>query len=221
MDTVHALILAGLWLAYFVLHSLLASVTVKQWVARRHPSLMPGYRLAFNSLALIMVCLPVWYLFTHQTDYLWQWQGLLAWLMNGLAVFALLLFIWSLSFYDTSEFLGTRQLRMGSTDVHDQETLYLSPLHCFVRHPWYTLALVIIWTRNMDLMMLVSAVAMTLYFKIGSMLEEKKLLAYHGQVYARYRKMVPGLLPLPWRYLTKRQVRELHIEYHTSKGQSI
>jgi protein-S-isoprenylcysteine O-methyltransferase Ste14 len=156
-----------------------------------------------------LLLLPVWYMFTHQSDYLWQWQGLTGWLMNGMAVVALLLFIWSLSHYDTSEFLGTRQIKQGITAVHDQETLHISPLHRFVRHPWYTLALVVLWTRSMDLMMLVSAIAITLYFKIGSLLEEKKLVAYHGKTYEQYRRQVPGLIPLPWRYLSKSQAKAL------------
>ena len=204
-------------MGYFVLHSVLASVTVKQWVARRYPTLMPYYRLSFNSLAVVLVLVPVWYMYTHQSDYLWQWQGLLWWVMNGLAGVALLLFIWSLSFYDTSEFLGTRQIKLGITAVHDQETLHISPLHRFVRHPWYTLALVVLWTRSMDVMLLVSVIAITLYFKIGSLLEEKKLIAYHGEVYAHYRRMVPGLIPLPWRYLSKAQARALLDEYDEHK----
>ena len=209
MDIVNILILVGLWLAYFVLHSLLASVTVKEWVASRYTGLMPYYRLSFNCLAVILLLLPVWYMFTHQTEYLWQWQGLMWWLMNGLAMVALLLFIWSLSFYDTSEFLGTRQIKMRITAVHDQETMHISPLHRFVRHPWYTLGLVLLWTRNMDLMLLVSAITISLYLIIGSMLEEKKLVAYHGKVYERYRRKVPGLIPLPWRFLSKSQAKAL------------
>ena len=206
---VGALNLTGLWLAYFVFHSLLASVTAKQWVASRYPTLMPYYRLSFNSLAVVLLLLPVWYMFTHQSEYLWQWQGLMWWLMNGLAVVALLLFIWSLSHYDTSEFLGTRQIKLGITAVHDQETLHISPLHRFVRHPWYTLALVVLWTRNMDLMLLISAIAITSYLKIGSLLEENKLIAYHGKVYEHYRRKVSGLIPLPWRYLSKSQAKAL------------
>lgn len=212
-ELLNALILSGLWIAYFVLHSLLASVTVKQWVAHQYPSLMPWYRLGFNVLAVFLVLLPVWYMFAHQTEYLWQWQGVLGWLMNGLAISALFLFVWSLSFYDTSEFFGMRQIKMGIIEVHDQESLHFSPLHRFVRHPWYMLALVVLWTRSMDLMLLVSAIAITAYFKIGSLMEEKKLVAYHGKVYEQYRSKVPGLIPLPWRYLSKAQANELLDEY--------
>ena len=56
---------------------------------------------------------------------------------------------------------------------------------------------------------LVSAIALTLYFLIGSRLEERKLLVYHGERYREYRRFVPALIPLPWRWLTKEKAREL------------
>jgi protein-S-isoprenylcysteine O-methyltransferase Ste14 len=57
--------------------------------------------------------------------------------------------------------------------------------------------------------MLLSAVMMTLYFFIGSRFEERKLIRYHGEQYRRYRELVPGLIPLPWKYLRKEQMQKL------------
>lgn len=48
---------------------------------------------------------------------------------------------------------------------------------------------------------LVSALAVTLYFIVGSRLEENKLVAIHGDAYRDYMGQVPGLLPLPWKRL--------------------
>jgi protein-S-isoprenylcysteine O-methyltransferase Ste14 len=50
---------------------------------------------------------------------------------------------------------------------------------------------------------------MTLYFFIGSQFEERKLIRYHGEQYRRYRELVPGLIPLPWKYLRKEQMQKL------------
>jgi protein-S-isoprenylcysteine O-methyltransferase Ste14 len=74
-------------------------------------------------------------------------------------------------------------------------------MHRYVRHPWYALGLVVVWTRSMDAAMLVTALAITVYLVIGSRLEERKLLVYHGEAYRRYMERVPGLIPLPWRRL--------------------
>lgn len=56
---------------------------------------------------------------------------------------------------------------------------------------------------------LLSSVFITLYFVIGSRLEEQKLLTYHGDTYRRYMARVPGLIPLPWKSLTAEEARVL------------
>lgn len=202
-------LLAGGWLAYFLLHSLLAALPVKRWVAARWPNAMPGYRIGFNLLAVVLV-VPLLYLtWVLPGEPLWAWHGVWAWLANGLALAALALFAYSLRHYDTAEFLGLRQWRAAETRVEDQERLRISPLHRYVRHPWYSLALVLIWTRDMPPAFLVTAVAASVYFVLGSRLEERKLLTYYGAAYRSYRHRVPALLPLPWRRLTAAQAAAL------------
>ncbi|MCU7958537.1 MAG: hypothetical protein KZQ58_00765 [gamma proteobacterium symbiont of Bathyaustriella thionipta] len=93
--------------------------------------------------------------------------------------------------------------------MEDQETFKLSPLHHFVRHPWYFFALVMIWTRDMNSLMLVSAILLSLYFIFGSRLEERKLIQYHGKVYREYMNHVPGVFPLPWKILSHAQAQKL------------
>jgi protein-S-isoprenylcysteine O-methyltransferase Ste14 len=46
---------------------------------------------------------------------------------------------------------------------------------------------------------------MTTYFIVGSKLEERKLIAYHGERYRRYMEKVAGLVPLPWKIISKTQ----------------
>ena len=93
--------------------------------------------------------------------------------------------------------------------VEDQEHFVISPLHRFVRHPWYFLGMVIIWTRDMNAAFLVTAAAVSIYFIIGSKLEERKLIVYYGDVYRRYMQRVSGLFPVPWRVLSRREGREI------------
>ncbi|MEN8180597.1 MAG: hypothetical protein ABFS39_18525 [Pseudomonadota bacterium] len=208
-DILSLALLACLWLAYFLLHSWLASLQLKHWVARQHPELTPWYRLIFNGLALILLSPPVGYMWHLNSAPLWQWHGITAWLAYGLMTLAAFGFIWSLNFYDGSQFLGLRQLRMRIHAVEDQERFHISPLHRYVRHPWYSLGLVLVWTQEMDPARLVSGLAITLYFIFGSFQEEKKLLVYHGEKYREYQKLVPGLIPSPWSHLSREQARSL------------
>ncbi len=197
------------WLVYFALHSILASLGIKRHFAATRPELMPAYRLAFNILSLLLILPILWHMYQHPGPMLWQWQGAGAWTANGLALVACLGFVRSLKYYDTEEFLGLRQLREHARNVEDQEHFHLSPFHRYVRHPWYFFGLVLIWTRDMNAAMLLTSAMATLYFIIGSRLEERKLLVYHGEIYRRYMERVPGLFPLPWKFLSAKAAREL------------
>lgn len=202
-------LLSFCWMAYFVLHSLLASLAVKRRVAASWPNLMPYYRLMYNVLASLLL-LPILWLSYHDSEpMLWRWQGIAAWLANGLALAAIFGFWLSLKSYDMQEFLGFRQLQIPVLKVEDQERFQLSPFHRFVRHPWYLFGLVLIWTRDMSVTTLLSSMLITLYFVFGSWLEEKKLLVYHGDIYRRYMERVPGLIPLPWKFLSEDEVTSL------------
>ncbi|RDH87181.1 MAG: hypothetical protein DIZ77_18645 [endosymbiont of Seepiophila jonesi] len=202
-DYGNLLILATLWLLYFLSHSLLASLTAKHWVAKRYPAFMPWYRISFNVLAVLLLLPPLGLMWHWRSSPLWEFNAALTWFTYGLTLLAILGFLWSTRYYDSGEFIGLRQLRLRIREVHDQDNFHISPLHRYVRHPWYSLALVLIWSREMDAAMLVSAIMMSLYFIYGSRIEERKLVVYHGEVYQRYQSLVPGLLPRPWRYLSR------------------
>lgn len=202
-------LLALCWIIYFALHSVLASLAVKRRVAAAWPQLMPYYRLAYNILASLLLLPILWLTYHDPGPLLWRWQGAAAWLANGLALAAIIGLLLSLKSYDMQEFLGLRQLQHNVRNVEDQEHFQLSPFHRYVRHPWYFFGLVLLWTRDMNATTLLSGVFITLYFVIGSRLEEKKLLVYHGDIYRRYMARVSGLLPLPWKTLTAEEAKAL------------
>ena len=216
--SVDVLYLILLWSGYFVIHSLLASLTVKRWFLKRLPRVMPYYRMAYNIVAMLLLIIPVGFMYTQQGDPVWQWQGSAKWLANGLSIAAILAFFWTLRYYDMREFAGIKQSREQISDFHDPESFTISPFHRYVRHPWYFLALIVIWSRDMDVMVFTSAVTLTLYFFLGAKLEENKLLTCHGDLYRQYCKMVPGIIPRPWRFLTKAQALQLQSKAEISRN---
>ena len=170
---------------------------------------MPAYRLAFNTFSMILLLPILWLSFSWSSEPLWHWSPAIFWLLQFISVLTVVAFYFSLKYYDMAEFMGTKQWSERNTAVEDQEQFVIGEFHRFVRHPWYTMGIIIIWCRELDPVMLTSAVMITLYFIVGSRLEERKLLLYHGDIYRQYSKRVPALLPRPWRYLSRVKVKEL------------
>jgi hypothetical protein len=209
MGTLSLPVLSAAWAGYGLLHSLLASLGVKRRVAARWPRLMPAYRLLYNLVALVSLVPFALWLWRDPGPCLWRWAGVWRWGADGLGLAALAALVLPGSPYDTAAFLGWRAWRERRMDAGDGEPFRIGFLHRFVRHPWYFLSLILLWTRDMTALRLVSALWITAYFILGSRLEERKLIAAHGDRYRRYRDRVGGLLPLPWKTLGREAARDL------------
>ena len=194
-----------LFTAYFVIHSLMASLWFKERCFSFWPNLKLTYRLWFNILSSILLIPLIMLLILYPGEMLWQWTGWQAVFANSLALFAALGFYFSLSDYDMSEFLGvnvfTRQINKNSS----KEQFYIGRFHLFVRHPWYFFLLIILWTRDMTTYEFLTATLISLYLIIGSYLEEQKMVYCFGEVYRTYQQKVAGLIPLPWKFLTRKE----------------
>jgi protein-S-isoprenylcysteine O-methyltransferase Ste14 len=190
------------WAAYLSLHSLLAAHACRRWLIHWLPALGERYRAAYNVLALLAL-IPIFILARQNPgSVLWVWQGAAAIVADTLAVLALVALPWASRGYDLKSFAGFP----GDAGA---PKFVIAPAHRYVRHPWYALGLLVLWTRDMNAAMFASAFAITLYLPIGIVLEERKLIAAFGRRYLQYRQRVSPLLPLPWRTLTAAEAREL------------
>lgn len=181
--------------AYGLLHSLLASRTVKAWAERSFGNVAGRtYRLIYNVIGLITL-LPVLVipgLLPGQT--LYQLHGI--WLVLAILgqAFAVLILFMGLFQTDPWQFLGLRQL-IHPTGDGDQE-LVVSGFYRCVRHPLYVAGLIFIWLIPiMTTSLLVLNLGLTFYIYIGSIFEERRLLAEYGSIYLAYRNEVPRLVP--------------------------
>jgi protein-S-isoprenylcysteine O-methyltransferase Ste14 len=191
-------IIALAWTAYGILHSWLASISLKRSVGTRWPSAMRAYRLVYNLLAVTLLLPALWLTWTYDGPPVIDWSPWLAW---PAAIASIAGYLWSLRWYDGMDFLGLRNLAGRQT----QDPFIISPMHRYVRHPWYSLGLLYLWTRDLNAAWLVAVSAISVYLVIGARLEEQKLIATFGDAYRLYCKRVPGLIPWPGKRLSAQE----------------
>jgi protein-S-isoprenylcysteine O-methyltransferase Ste14 len=193
-----ALVIALAVATYGLLHSLLASASVKRWFRTRlGPSVDRFYRLAYNLFALVSF-VPVLALLVWRPGAVVYRLGppWIAIAVTGQLLSAALLGIGLLQ-ANAWSFLGLQPL-MGTSQAPSR--LVTTGLYRWVRHPLYTAGLLLIWlTPLMTSGLLAFNLVLTAYVVAGSRLEERRLVAEFGADYHAYQRQVPSLFPLRWR----------------------
>ena len=117
--------------------------------------------------------------------------GVLGWLYLLLASFAI----------DHFELFGLKHVwrhYQGAETPH--VPFVMGWMYRYERHPIMTGMLVGLWcTPTMTVGHLVLAAGLTAYMVIGVSIEERTLVAQHGESYRAYQRLVPALLPRPGR----------------------
>jgi protein-S-isoprenylcysteine O-methyltransferase Ste14 len=160
------------------------------------------YRLLFNLFA-VLTFLPLYLLvpLLLPQRVLWMWSRPYSYLALAIQLLGLAGLAYSLWVTNIWDFLGIRQvvwyLRGAKGDV-PQPPLTTSGPYALVRHPLYSFTLLVLWFNPvMTVGSLIFYTAVTLYFWLGSIYEERKLAAGYGDAYRAYQQRVPRLIPLP------------------------
>jgi protein-S-isoprenylcysteine O-methyltransferase Ste14 len=192
-------------MAFGAIHSAFASHTAKALAQRIVGADFAAwvYRLFFNFSAVLTV-LPVMYLVWTLPDHvLYRFPEPLNYLAVALQALTVLGMLYALYQMDFLFFAGLRQLIDPlHTSIESTSTAQLVThgLHRYVRHPLYTTSLIILYLASpMSVNWLAFAVSCNVYFCLGSIFEERKLLREFGDAYRAYQQRVPRLLPRPWR----------------------
>lgn len=192
----------GLTIGYSVVHSLLAATQTKAVMRvlmgeRAYEGL---YRLVYNVLAVVLLLPIVWIILIDSGEVLWRVYFpldvlfILIQLVGGLGALV------SIAQIDGSRFLGLSQFErwaQGRQLPLPPEPLSTRGMYAFTRHPLYLFGLMVIWpVPEMTEAWFGFSVASTIYFVLGSLLEEQKLLAAFGVKYLVYQRKVPWFLPI-------------------------
>ena len=183
---------------YGLIHSVMASLQFKDWLNARVGKWMRLYRLVYNGMGgltllpvMVMVAaLPDRPLYTVPSPW-----SLAAVTLQGAAGFGILVGILQTGI---GSFIGLKQLT--DPDHNEYEQLTAGGLYRWMRHPLYSLGMVIIWLMPvMTINILAFNLAATLYLIIGAYFEERKLLKIHGDSYRDYQRRTPMFIPgLRW-----------------------
>ena len=187
-----------LWLSFGIVHSLLAGESSKR---RLRPWLGGAYRLAYNGFAALHLAL-IWLggralVGSDPAD-----LGLPEAAQTVLTVLrwaGLLIIVAGLLQYDLGRFSGLTQLFSSARgrSESEHESLHVTGLHRYLRHPLYAGAYLYLWGGVGNEFQLATAVWASAYLAIGAHLEENRLVALYGASYQEYRERVPSLIP--WR----------------------
>lgn len=189
------LVITIFFVIYAVLHSLLAGFGVKAWARKKFGAGADRwYRLAYNLLAGITL-LPIFPMLLFLPDkMLYVIPSPWRWFMEGGQLLAVIGLSLTLRQTGALHFLGLAQL--VAAQPAESGALTTSGFYGWVRHPLYFFSLLFMWLMPvMSVNLLVLFVVSTLYFYIGSIYEEKRLLAEFGPVYGRYQQQTPRLIP--------------------------
>lgn len=211
------IMLAG-WLAYGIIHSFLATLFSKRrfsrWFGER--AYFGLYRLFFNAIAGLTALPLLALLFLRPGPVIWTVEPPLAYLFLGIQAAGFVGLLISLLQIDAMRFLGLRQFEAwlnGRPLPLPTEQLSVQGVYRIVRHPLYLFSLMLLWpVTTMTSAWLGMTIGATVYFIIGSFLEENKLLRIFGEDYAVYRDRVPWLIPFLklnlWKQKSNLQVSE-------------
>ncbi len=186
-----------------VLHSITASagfkIMIRSWVGQRPYDGL--YRLTYNLFSAITFLPVLWLLTTIvPNDVIWRVPQPFSYLFVLIQLIGVVGLIVSLLQTDLMRFAGIGQAARflrGEEEINPPPTLVTRGTYAYVRHPLYFFSLLILWFLPiMTWSTLLFSVLSTIYFWVGSILEERRLISTFGDEYSRYQQHVPRLLPI-------------------------
>ena len=188
---------AGLSLLFFAQHSCMVRRPCRARLARIVPARYDGAFFAICSGLTLLLVVVLW---QRVHIPIVRLEGVARWIalaLNGLA--AVLLVVSGYRVRRTLDIFGLRPIRAHWRG----EALRMAPFSVdgpfrWVRHPLYACILALMWIRpQMMADGLLLSVLWSAWIVAGTVLEERDLVADFGDVYRRYQRQVPMLVP--WR----------------------
>lgn len=153
------------------------------------------YRLYYTLFAFVSFAIILLYQLNIPSPYLYSTTTLSSVAGMIIGVSGLLVMIICIKKY-FGKLSGLKTL--FQSEIKTGNTLIITGIHRFVRHPLYTGTFLFIWGLFIFMpycSLLISNFIITIYTLIGIRFEENKLIREFGTSYIEYRKKVPKIIP--------------------------
>ena len=202
MIALQILLTVFLFSLFAATHTWLASRKLKISLAEKIGDRIAFYRLFYNLSSLIFFS--AFIALSPKPDLIiYDLQYPFDLITFALQVLSLIGLIWAVRPIDLKEFIGIAQIeryfsREYPVEELDEKTeLKIVGAFRYVRHPVYLFSILFLGFRpQMSLFYLVTFFCSAVYFYIGSIFEERKLVEVFGDQYREYQSRVPRLFPL-------------------------
>jgi protein-S-isoprenylcysteine O-methyltransferase Ste14 len=190
------------WVLWCAFHSALISITVTEYMKRKLGNGFRFYRIIYNTVSVATLIPLLYYSRMIREAPVFSWEGPWVIVRILLLTAAIYLFVAGGRHYSWAQFSGVAQIRAGQADgsLCDCDSFVVSGIHRIIRHPWYLGGIMIVWAENLSIStILINNIIISVYFVIGSFLEDRKLVHQFGDQYREYQQSVSMLFP--WRWL--------------------
>lgn len=187
---------------FCISHSILASNKVKKAFQNRFGHLIAFYRIGYNILSMITFII-IYKMLPDIDIIIYDLPAPYDLIILTVQLSSLLGFAWSAKYFSAGEFIGWSQLKRfrndnyNQADLDEKSELRIEGPYKYSRHPIYFFSILFLLMRPvMGLTYLIIVVIFVVYFYIGSVFEEKRLVEKFGDDYVNYQKSVPRILPI-------------------------
>lgn len=186
--------------ALLILFAAQHSVMARDWFKERWTEVVPRHveRSTYVLLTSLVLALIFWQ-WRPIPETVWSVGGVGATVLWGVFALGWTVVLVSSFLIDHFALFGLRQVWAHFRgEPYEPPEFQETGLYRFVRHPLLLGFLLAFWAiPEMTAGHLLFAAATTGYVLVAIQFEEKDLLRYHGEAYARYQKRVPMLVPWP------------------------
>ena len=205
MIVLDLILIVFLFALFGISHTFLASNKLKKALAEKLGNRIAFYRLFYN-FSSIIIFVAFYSIAPLPNVILYDLQYPFDIITFALQVASLAGLYWATRLIDLKEFVGISQIERylrneySIEDLDERQTLRIEGAFKFVRHPIYFFSILFFGLRpTMSLSYFIMFVSASIYFYVGSIYEERKLVEKFGNEYQEYQKNVPRLFPLKFK----------------------